>query len=75
MHIMKCISPFIVLLLAFTAHADEYAKTSSSSASRYTFSWPLDGSAPKPRGGTTKGGPVELAQAPSAEWKIGRAHV
>ena len=69
MHIMKCISPFIVLLLAFTAHADDYAKTSSSSASRYTFSWPLDGSAPKPRGGTTKGGPVELAQAPSAEWK------
>ena len=38
-------------------------------ASRYTFSWPLGPEAPAPRGGTTRGAPVELAPAPSAEWQ------
>lgn len=36
--------------------------------SRYTFSWPLGPDAPAPRGGTTRGAPVEIATGPSAEW-------
>lgn len=36
---------------------------------RYTFSWPLDGSNLKPRGGTTKGAPITLDTAESPEWK------
>jgi hypothetical protein len=40
-----------------------------SASQRYTFSWPFepqDGLAP--RGGTTRGAPVELLEAPSADW-------
>src|SRR5690606_17374812 len=36
---------------------------------RYTFSWPFTSdSEMRPRGGTTRGPAVELAEAPSAEW-------
>lgn len=66
---LKPISLLLALLLASTTHANEHAKTSDSSTPRYTFSWPLDGSGPKPRGGTTKGGPVVLAKPPSSEWQ------
>jgi len=37
--------------------------------SRYTFSWPIGPDAPAPRGGTTKGVPVEPDREPSAEWR------
>jgi hypothetical protein len=50
------------------AHADDYAAKSNTSAPRYTFSWPLDGDALKPRGGTTKGAPLTLDLKPSTEW-------
>jgi hypothetical protein len=37
---------------------------------RYTFSWPLlDGAAPKPRGGTSRGAPVTLDREPSPAWQ------
>jgi hypothetical protein len=36
---------------------------------RYTFSWPLDGTTLKPRGGTTKGPAVTLDKEESASWK------
>ncbi|HEX7011162.1 MAG TPA: DUF6607 family protein [Steroidobacteraceae bacterium] len=49
--------------------ADEYSKTGSTTASRYTFSWPLDNEALKPRGGTTKGAPVTLDHRPSSAWR------
>src|SRR5687767_1697956 len=49
--------------------ASDYAAESNASAPRYTFSWPLDGSAPRPRGGTTKGPAVTLDTAESAAWK------
>ena len=39
------------------------------SAPRYAFSWLLEGSALKPRGGTTKGVPVTVDMAESAAWK------
>jgi hypothetical protein len=46
------------------------APASGGEAARYTFSWPLDGSAGalKPRGGTTRGAAVTLDRAPSAAW-------
>lgn len=36
---------------------------------RYTFSWPLDEDAPKPRGGTTRGAPVLLDKTASPAWQ------
>lgn len=36
---------------------------------RYTFSWPLDRGGLQPRGGSTRGVPVELDTAPSPAWK------
>lgn len=42
---------------------------SEARTSRYTFSWPVGPDAPAPRGGTTRGAPVELATEPSAEWR------
>lgn len=41
----------------------------TGAAARYTFSWPLDSDTPTPRGGTTKGVPVTLDTAPSAQWQ------
>src|SRR5687768_2851557 len=49
--------------------ADDYAATSAGSAPRYTFSWPLDGDAVKPRGGTTKGAPIVLDRSESPAWQ------
>ncbi|MFO7306016.1 MAG: hypothetical protein C0P74_010905 [Gammaproteobacteria bacterium] len=40
---------------------------------RYTFAWPLDAPMPKPRGGVTKGAPVELDTTPSEAWRALRA--
>ncbi len=56
-------------LLCVAVHADEYAGKSASSSPRYTFSWPLDEDALKPRGGTTKGPPITLDKTPSPEWQ------
>jgi hypothetical protein len=55
------------LLLASLAHAAE--PPPAASPLRYTFSYPLDGSTLKPRGGTTRGVPVNIDTAPSAAWK------
>ncbi len=45
------------------------AGSSGSVASRYTFSWPVGPDAPAPRGGTTRGAPVELDREPSTQWR------
>ena len=37
--------------------------------SQFTFAWPLGDAALKPRGATTRGAPVVLDIAPSAEWR------
>ena len=58
-----------VLSFSFTFAADTYGSASASSGPRYTFSWPLDGDAVKPRGGTTKGAPLTLDTAESSAWK------
>lgn len=57
----------ITLLLSFAALADD--APISESALRYTFSWPLNEDAPKPRGGTTRGAPVTLDTAESPAWR------
>ncbi len=48
--------------------ADSYSAAAADAGPRYTFSWPLDGDAVKPRGGSTKGAPLELDKSPSAAW-------
>lgn len=62
----------IVALAALTmsAHAaDTYGVSSSGDAPRYTFSWPLDGEAVKPRGGTTRGAPLTIDRSESPAWR------
>lgn len=56
----KLLWAMLTSLLAATALAAD--------AQRYTFSWPLDDSAPAPRGGTTRGAPVVLDEQPSTSW-------
>jgi hypothetical protein len=38
-------------------------------AQQFTFAWPLDESAPKPRGASTHGAPVMLDRTPSEAWR------
>lgn len=56
-------------LLGGSAVGGESAPAPGGQVSRYTFSWPVGPDAPAPRGGTTRGAPVELATEPSAEWR------
>jgi hypothetical protein len=59
----------LVSTLLLTAVAWSSAAHAQDNAARYTFSWPLDGTTLKPRGGTTKGVPVTLDQQESVAWK------
>ena len=59
-------------LCVTVANADEYAgkpQQTTDAPARYTFSWPLGKDTPAPRGGTTKGAPVNLDLDPSKAWK------
>ena len=50
--------------------ADAYGTAASTSAPRYTFSWPLEGGeALQPRGGTTQGASVTVDTEPAQEWR------
>lgn len=60
---------FLLLILAclIVVRPDLQA---AESPSQYTFSWPLTGSdSRQPRGGTTRGAPVELENSPSPAWQ------
>jgi hypothetical protein len=62
-----------VFALAAWAHAQDTPREAVPAAppaatSRYTFSWPLDTNHPRPRGGSTRGVPVQLATEPSPGW-------
>jgi hypothetical protein len=57
------------VLVAGAAQAETDAEKSAGGGLRYTFSWPLDADAPKPRGGTTKGPAVQLDRVPSVAWQ------
>ncbi|MGQ0835549.1 MAG: DUF6607 family protein [Gammaproteobacteria bacterium] len=68
---MKCLVAglfAVAVLLSGMSSAE-----AEESRARYTFSWPLDGSDPTPRGGTTKGPPVTLDTAESPQWRSLRA--
>ena len=41
----------------------------AQSAPQFTFAWPLDEKAPRPRGASTRGAPVTLDTAPGEAWK------
>lgn len=56
----------LLFCVSFAAAADDAPAKSPGAAPRYTFSWPLDGTTPAPRGGTTKGPPVTLDKEESA---------
>jgi hypothetical protein len=62
-----------LLCVASSQAADEYSGKQAGAATRYTFSWPLDGNTVAPRGGTTKGPPVTLDREPSKQWNELRA--
>jgi hypothetical protein len=76
------VAAFAAAGLAAPAHAQGAAEAPASAPSaaaapaappaepaRYTFSWPLDGTTLKPRGGTSRGAPVTPDREPSAAWK------
>ena len=45
------------------------AAAQAQEPSQFTFAWPLDEKALKPRGGTTRGAPVALESAPVEAWR------
>jgi hypothetical protein len=45
------------------------AAAQAQEASQFTFAWPLDEKALKPRGATTRGAPVVLESAPREAWR------
>ncbi|MGH8667702.1 MAG: hypothetical protein ACREUH_00600, partial [Burkholderiales bacterium] len=45
------------------------ASPAAGAAEQFTFAWPLDEKALKPRGATTRGAPVVLDQAPAQAWQ------
>src|SRR5688572_332172 len=65
----KRMKPSFAALLLASALACSTGSAAEEAVPRYTFSWPIEGSALKPRGGTTKGVPVTLDTADSVEWK------
>ena len=55
--------------LAYETTAASKSLASQSASRQYTFSWQFeDGSAFTPRGGSTKGVPIELVTEPTADW-------
>ena len=45
------------------------ASGAAHASGQFTFAWPLDEGSLKPRGATTRGGPVQLEAAPSPAWQ------
>ncbi len=68
-NVYRCLAAIAAILCAIASHADDYAGKPGASAPRYTFSWPLDGDALQPRGGSTKGPAVTLERNESLAWK------
>ncbi|CAN5652413.1 hypothetical protein BH09PSE5_BH09PSE5_18110 [soil metagenome] len=58
-----------LLVAGLQAHAADAAPTPAEPSARYTFAWPIDATAPKPRGGVSRGAPVVLDTEPSAAWQ------
>ena len=60
---------FGLALLAPAARAYEPGVQPAARSGQFTFAWPLDEAALKPRGATTRGTPVVLDSAPSPAWQ------
>lgn len=60
---------FMYMATGAIVFATESPSANNHLAPRYTFSWPLEQSSLKPRGGSTKGVPVTLDAEPSATWR------
>ena len=60
---------WMLFMPALVVAGEAPAPSTATVASRYTFSWPVGPGAPAPRGGTTRGVPVELDKEPSAAWR------
>ena len=60
---LKAFAGFFLAAVLSAAHAAERAP------GQFTFAWPLDEKALKPRGATTRGAPVTLDSSPNAAWK------
>jgi hypothetical protein len=56
-------------MLRFLLIAVMLASAAAHASSQFTFAWPLDENALKPRGATTRGAPVVLDSAPTEAWK------
>lgn len=68
--VFRAFATAALLIASAHGHADEpAAPVAATESPRYTFSWPLDSSAPAPRGGKTRGAPVVLDREPSAAWQ------
>ena len=65
----------VLILMGIASAAQDVSANEgrASQPSQFTFAWPLGESMPKPRGATTRGVPVTLDQAPTAEWRALRA--
>jgi hypothetical protein len=59
----------LLLLLPFLAVAFPAVHAAEPAKSQFTFAWPLDETALKPRGATTRGVPVTLDTAPGKAWE------
>lgn len=60
----------VVAALGCAASSTAPAQTEDGARRQFTFSWPYaDGDSMRPRGGTTRGAPVELATEPSEAWR------
>ncbi len=75
---MRKVSMWLGVVFACTAPAAlayEPAPPAKAQAQapQFTFAWPLEEGAPKPRGGTTRGTEVTLQTGPSKEWEALRA--
>ena len=65
-------SPLIIALIGavlFCSHANAKEGDKAPQPTQFTFAWPLGEGQLKPRGASTRGVPVTLDSAPSAEWK------
>jgi hypothetical protein len=61
---------FLCVLIFFAACGSQCVRADGSDTPpRYTFSWPLTGGAPTPRGGTTLGAAVTLETNPAPAWR------
>ncbi len=67
--LLFCLAGLLTVAAQAAPPATPARADSAPTPPRYTFSWPLDGSTLKPRGGTTRGVPVTVDTAPSPAWK------